>query len=216
LSAYSDRAFPLKKIAFSAYLCYYDYMQITSAKFVKGIIGTDDVLANWFPQIAFIGRSNVGKSSVINALTNQKGLAISSSFPGRTREINIFLVNESLYLLDLPGYGFAKAYKELREQLFKLIDWYLFKSPYQQKKVVLIIDANVGPTDKDLEMLAALEEFNKEIVIVANKIDKIKKSKYAGQLQEIEKLFSRHKVIPFSSYSKIGLDDLASEILIGG
>src|SRR3989339_1245667 len=170
-------------------------MLITSAKFVKGITGSDDVLANWFPQIAFIGRSNVGKSSVINALTNQKGLAISSSFPGRTREINIFLVNESLYLLDLPGYGFAKAYKELREQLFKLIDWYLFKSPYQQKKVVLIIDANVGPTDKDLEMLAALEEFNKEIVIVANKIDKIKKSKYAGQLQEIEKLFSRHKVI---------------------
>ncbi|MFH1684567.1 MAG: FeoB small GTPase domain-containing protein, partial [Candidatus Margulisiibacteriota bacterium] len=139
--------------------------------------------------------------------------AISSSFPGRTREINLFLINESLYLLDLPGYGFAKASKELREQLFKLIDWYLFKSSYQQKKVVLIIDANVGPTDKDLEMLAALEEFNKEIVIVANKIDKIKKSKCAGQLQEIEKLFSRHKVIPFSSHNQVGIEALASEIL---
>ena len=187
-------------------------MQITSAKYVKGIIGSDEILESEYPQIAFIGRSNVGKSSVINSLTNQKGLAITSSSPGRTRQINLFLINKSFYLLDLPGYGFAKASREVREQLFKLIDWYLFKSPYQQKKVVLIIDANIGPTDDDLEMLHTLEDFKKDIVIVANKIDKIKKSKYAGQLQEIQNLVGEHKVIPYSSYDKIGISALTREI----
>ncbi len=187
-------------------------MRITSAKFVKGINGSDKTLESWLPQIAFIGRSNVGKSSVINSLTDQKGLAITSSFPGRTREINLFLINGSFYLLDLPGYGYAKASLEVREQLFNLINWYLFKSPYRQKKVVLIIDAYVGPTKKDLEILHALEDFKKEIVIVANKIDKIKKSKYAGQLQEIMGLVGAHKVIPYSSHDKIGIKALANEI----
>ncbi|KAF0133694.1 MAG: GTP-binding protein [Candidatus Saganbacteria bacterium] len=167
-----------------------------------------------FPQIAFIGRSNVGKSSVINSLTNQKGLAITSSSPGRTRQINLFLVNKSFYFLDLPGYGFAKASHEVRKQLFDLIDWYLFKSAYQQKKVVLIIDANIGPTADDLEMLHTLEDFKKDIVIVANKIDKIKKSKYAGQLQEIKALAGEHKIIPYSSRDKIGISALTDEILI--
>ncbi|MBU0502513.1 MAG: ribosome biogenesis GTP-binding protein YihA/YsxC [bacterium] len=188
-------------------------MQIASAKFVKGITGADKILESGFPQIAFIGRSNVGKSSVINSLTNQKGLAITSSSPGRTKEINLFIINESLYLLDLPGYGFAKASREVREQLLGLIDWYLFKSPYQQKKVVLIIDANIGPTDKDLSMLHNLEDFEKEIIIVANKIDKIKKSKYTKQLEEIQNLVGEHKLIPYSSHDKIGIKALANEIL---
>jgi GTP-binding protein len=154
----------------------------------------------------------VGKSSVINSLTNQKGLAKTSSSPGRTREINLFLINKSLYLLDLPGYGFAKASRKASERLFKFIDWYLFRSPYQQKKVVLIIDANIGPTDNDLEMLHTLEDFQKDIVIVANKIDKIKKSKYTQQLQEIKYLVGEHKMIPYSSRDKIGIRALAHEI----
>jgi len=169
-------------------------------------------LEDGIPQIAFIGRSNVGKSSVINSLTRQKDLAITSSSPGHTRQINLFLINKSFYLLDLPGYGFAKASHGVREQLFKLIDWYLFKSPHQQKKVVLIIDANIGPTDDDLEMLRTLEDFQKDVVIVANKIDKIKKSKYVDQLQEIQDLAGEHKVIPYSSHDKIGRSALVNEI----
>lgn len=188
-------------------------MQITSATFVKGIVGTDEILEDHFPQIAFIGRSNVGKSSVINSLTNQKGLAITSSSPGRTRQINLFLINNAFYLLDLPGYGYAAASREVREQLFKLVDWYLFKSPYQQKKVVLIIDANIGPTKDDLEMLHTLEDFKKDIVIVANKIDKIKKSKYTGRLQEIKGLIEEHVIVPYSSHDKIGISALTQEIL---
>ncbi|MCX5751781.1 MAG: ribosome biogenesis GTP-binding protein YihA/YsxC [Candidatus Saganbacteria bacterium] len=187
-------------------------MQITSAKFIKGINGTDEILENEFPQVAFIGRSNVGKSSVINSLTGQKALAISSPYPGRTREINLFLINESFYLIDLPGYGYAKASHETREHLFKLIDWYLFKSPYQQRKVVLIIDANIGPTEADLEILHTLEEFRKDIVVIANKVDKINKSKYNEQLKAIKDLVGDHKVIPYSSYDKIGISNLADEV----
>ncbi len=187
-------------------------MQITSAEFVKGIIGTNEILEGGFPQIAFIGRSNVGKSSVINSLTDQKGLAITSSSPGRTREINLFLLNKSLYLLDLPGYGFVKSSRKVSKRLFKLIDWYLFRSPYQQKKVVFIIDANIGPTASDLEMLHTLEEFQKDVVIVANKVDKIKKSKYVGRFQEIKDLVGEHKIIPYSSHHKIGISALTHEV----
>src|SRR5579864_4839283 len=113
-------------------------MNITSAKFVKGVVVDDEVLNDGVPQIAFIGRSNVGKSSVINSLANQNGLAKTSSFPGRTQQINIYLVNKSFYLVDLPGYGYAKASKAEQEKLQQLIYWYLLGSDYEQKKVLLI------------------------------------------------------------------------------
>ena len=188
-------------------------MQINSAKFVKGIVESDDLLNCNFPQIAFIGRSNVGKSSLINSLTQQKDLAITSSFPGRTRQINLFLINNSSYFLDLPGYGFARSSVAVREQLFDLIDWYLFDSDYVQKKVVLIIDANIGPTKDDLAMLKALDGVKKDVIIVANKIDKIKRSKYETQFQAIKDQVGDHKIIPYSSHDKIGRNALTQELL---
>ncbi|MEK7180976.1 MAG: ribosome biogenesis GTP-binding protein YihA/YsxC [Patescibacteria group bacterium] len=188
-------------------------MNITSAKFLKGVDGTNETLEDGTPQIAFIGRSNVGKSSVINSLTNQKDLARTSSFPGLTKEINIFLINNSYYLVDLPGYGFAKASHEERERLQKLIFWYLFDSNCKQKKVVLILDANVGPTENDLEMLRGLEEHEKKIVIVANKIDKIKESEYKEKLNKLKSLVGEHKIIPYSSETKFGRSELINEIL---
>lgn len=187
-------------------------MQITSAAFVKGIVGFDAALDEALPQIAFIGRSNVGKSSIINSLTHQKGLAITSSFPGRTQQINLFVINKAFYFLDLPGYGFAKASHTVREELLALIDWYLFNSPYQQKKIVMIIDANIGPTKDDLKVLQALKKFKKDFVVVANKTDKIKKSKYAEQIQKIEALVGKHKIIPYSSHDKVGIESLTEEI----
>jgi len=113
-------------------------MKIKSAEFIKGAVGADNIFENEIPQIVFIGRSNVGKSSVINSLANQKNLAKTSSFPGRTQEINIFLINKAFYLIDLPGYGFAKIPKEVRYKIQKMISWYLFDSDYVFKKVVLI------------------------------------------------------------------------------
>jgi GTP-binding protein len=187
-------------------------VKILDARFLKGIVKPDSILEDGTPQVAFIGRSNVGKSSVINSLTGRKGLARTSSFPGRTQEINVFLIEGRTYLLDLPGYGYSKHSRETKRRLQGLIDWYLFQSPYRQKRVVLIIDAEVGPTDKDFEMLQALEEANKPIVIVANKVDKIKRSKTGARLKEIRAQFVSHKVIPYSSEKGIGQKELSEEI----
>ena len=188
-------------------------MNITSAKFIKGIVDADSALEANFPQIAFIGRSNVGKSSIINSLTKQKDLAKTSSFPGRTQQINLFLINNNTYLVDLPGYGYAKLSKESREDLQDLISWYLFDSGYVQKKVVMIVDAFIGPTASDIEMFEALTEHEKDIVIIANKVDKIKKSEYTKQLQKIKDTFNEYKVIAYSSVKGIGARELTEAIL---
>lgn len=188
-------------------------MDIASVQFVKGIIGPDTALENNFPQVAFIGRSNVGKSSVINSLTKQKRLARISAHPGRTQEINLFLINNSFYLLDLPGYGYAKSSKETRLELKKVIHGYLFESSYIQKKVVLIIDANTGPKEIDLKMLRLLEKHEKNVIILANKIDKIKPSIYKKKLSNIQEKVGKCLVIPYSTKKNIGRKELLNEIL---
>ncbi len=183
-----------------------------SMKFVKGVVKADKVLDDGTPQIAFIGRSNVGKSSVINSLAGRSDLARTSSFPGRTQEINVFSVNGAYYLIDLPGYGFIRDSKEKKERLHGLIDWYLFGSHYEQKTVVFIIDAEIGPTASDLVTLGALEEHRKNVIVVANKTDKIARSKYEGRLQNIRDKIGDHTIIPFSSKTKTGVGELAREI----
>ncbi|KKU13856.1 MAG: GTP-binding protein YsxC [Parcubacteria group bacterium GW2011_GWC2_45_7] len=188
-------------------------MNIKSATFVKGVVGTDEILEDGTPQIVFVGRSNVGKSSVINSLANQKKLARTSSFPGRTQEINIFLINKSVYLVDLPGYGFVKIPQKERERIQKMMQWYLFRSAYKLKKVVLIIDANVGPSSADLEMVRSLEEQENNIVVVVNKIDKIKKSEHEAKIQKIKATFGDRKIIFYSVEKKIGVTELTDEIL---
>ncbi|MFA5248160.1 MAG: ribosome biogenesis GTP-binding protein YihA/YsxC [Patescibacteria group bacterium] len=188
-------------------------MQIKSAKFVKGLVGPDKILENNIPKIVFIGRSNVGKSSLINSLTRQKGLAKTSSLPGRTQELNVFLINDNFYFVDLPGYGFAKLSKKDKKWLHELINWYLFDSYNEHQKIVLIVDAEIGPTKDDLEILKALEECKKNIIIVANKEDKIKKSLYQKQLNKIQDSIGDHKIFPFSSKTGFGADKLLREIL---
>jgi GTP-binding protein len=202
-------------------------MQLTSAKFMRGVGGTDELLDDGTPQVAFIGRSNVGKSSIINSLAGRTDLARTSDTPGLTQEINIYAIGRAhdrahnsthnpaheLYLLDLPGYGYARAPREVQERLQKLIYWYLFDSPYQQRKTILIIDAKIGPTDQDLQMLQALREHEKHIVIVANKIDKIKKSEYDARLAALADLaISNEKLILYSAQEKIGVDELRNAI----
>ena len=170
------------------------------------------MLEDGTPQIAFIGRSNAGKSSLINSLTGVKGLAISSKTPGRTQQINVFLINGTHYFMDLPGYGYTKTKVEIFVKLGKLIFWYLFNSN-NNPRVVLLIDAEVGPTDSDLEMLHELEMAGKDIVIVLNKVDKIQKSKYHAQIKKLEGLLKGHKLFPYSSTAKIGIEELTNELL---
>jgi GTP-binding protein len=187
-------------------------MNIKSAEFVKGIVD-DEILGNGIPQVAFIGRSNVGKSSVINSLVNRQDLARSSAKPGKTREINLFLINKDFYLVDLPGYGFAEGSLDERQNLKSLIQWY-FKHPHiAQRKVVLIIDAKVGMTESDSNMLRLLHQYGKNVVVIANKIDILKKADLKKQIQKIEKDVSFYNVIPYSAEKKIGVQALMAEIL---
>jgi len=188
-------------------------MKITSAQFAKGARGSDSIFEDGIPQVAFIGRSNVGKSSVINFLVGQNDLAKTSSFPGRTQKINLFLINKALYFVDLPGYGYAKVPNKLKDSLRAMVNWYFFVSNCQQKKIVLIIDASVGLTRDDLDMLHSLEEHQKNIIVVANKVDKIKPAKYQEQLKAIKELIGVHQIIPFSAKDKIGDVELLKEIL---
>lgn len=187
-------------------------MKITSAKFIKGVVGEDKILENEIPQIAFIGRSNAGKSSLLNSLTGSKKLAITSNTPGRTKEINVFLINGTHYFMDLPGYGYAKAGAKTLEKLSELIFWYLLDTDYSQK-IVLLIDSVVGPTKDDLEVLRELEKAGREIVVVLNKVDKIKKSQYRNQLEKLSKQIVGHKLFPYSSVTKVGIEELSNELL---
>ncbi len=188
------------------------YMEIKSAKFIKGIIGADDILYDGILQIAFFGRSNVGKSSVINSLVNRKNLVKSSNRPGKTQRLDFFLINNNTYFVDIPGYGFAKIPKNRREKLRKLILWYLLYSEVENRKIVLIIDAKVGPTSFDIEMIELLQKNNENIIIIANKIDKLKKNDIKKQIQSIIQEIKNDNVIPYSAKTKQGREELLLKI----
>jgi GTP-binding protein len=187
-------------------------MNINSVKFLKGIVGEDPILFDGIPQIAFVGRSNVGKSSLINSLTNSS-VSRTSSFPGRTQEVNIFLVNKKFYFADLPGYGYAQASGRGKEKIFDLIDFYLFNKNFDQKKIVLIVDSFVGMTDKDIAMYQELVSEHKDFIIALSKIDKLNQSEYQKSLREIKKIVGEHPLFPFSSKNKKGLKEILNEVL---
>jgi GTP-binding protein len=198
---------------FLAFVYYRMNIKIESAQFAKGVRGTDPIFDDGIPQVAFIGRSNVGKSSVINSLVGSKDLAKTSSFPGRTQKLNFFLINKSLYFVDLPGYGYANVPGKLRESIRAMVNWYFFVSEYKQRKVVLIIDAKVGPTKNDMEIIRAMDEYKKDIIIIANKIDKMGKMECEAQLKIIGESMGGHKVFPCSAKKKIGIREVLEEIL---
>jgi GTP-binding protein len=183
-------------------------MKITTAEFVKGITGTDPILKSSFEQVAFVGRSNVGKSSVINSLTGRKNLVKSSGEPGKTKEINFFLINKNFYFADLPGYGFAKLPFKKREKLRKLIIWYLTYSDVRPKWVVLIIDAHVGVTALDREMISILTECSHPFFILANKVDRIPSSKRVATERAIRTLVAPVKVLFYSAKSGEGKEEV--------
>lgn len=157
------------------------------AQFVKGIIGTDPILDESDRQhIAFVGRSNVGKSSVINAVLGRNSLVRSSSRPGKTTEINFFSVDSGYYFVDLPGYGFARMGEKQREKLRKLILWYLMYTQVRNRKTFVVLDAQVGLTDFDRAVIGQLAEQNEEVYVVANKIDRLNQKERHHLSQELE------------------------------
>ena len=191
-------------------------MKITSVEFIKSVENIDHIPKDNLNEIAFAGRSNVGKSSLINCLLNRKKIAKTSSTPGKTRLLNYFKINEKFYFVDLPGYGFAKASKTERVQWQRLIESFLTQSP-NLKGVVSIIDSRIGPTKLDLQLLEWLKNLNIPIILAATKSDKLSKSallnqvrKYSNQLSD----FKLKKITPFSAISGTGKKEVWREIAI--
>ena len=188
-------------------------MKIQSAEFVRGIKGTNPILNSSLPQIAFVGRSNVGKSSTLNALLNRKDLVAVSKKPGKTTEINFFLVNAKIYFVDLPGYGYARADIKKREKIRKLIVWYLTSGEVRPTLVVLITDIQAGFTDFDREMLHIIQEQGYPYVVVANKIDKLNQKEIARELLKMKNESNGIEIFPHSAKTKKGMDILREKLL---
>ncbi|HRY62395.1 MAG TPA: ribosome biogenesis GTP-binding protein YihA/YsxC [Candidatus Paceibacterota bacterium] len=186
-------------------------MKIESAIFRKGIRGDDRILNEDKPQIAFVGRSNVGKSSLLNCLLNRKDLVKSGKMPGKTREINFFLINGKYYFVDLPGYGFAKLPIDVREQIAKMIQWYFFQKVFH-RKAVLVLDAKVGPNAMDLEMYRILRDQKEEVIIVANKIDALNQKERNTQLKLMAEEMPGVEIIPCSAKTKEGREKILEKI----
>ncbi len=166
------------------------------------------------PEVAFAGRSNVGKSSLINKLVQRKKLARVSNTPGRTREINFFEVNEAFILADLPGYGYARVSKEKRAGWRPLIESYLRGSP-SLRGVVQLLDARHEPTGDDLQLLEFLSEVGTPTLVVATKVDKLPKSQRAERIVALARCagVDVEQVIPFSAVSGEGRNELAEAIV---
>lgn len=165
---------------------------------------------NTKPEVAFAGKSNVGKSSLINALMNRKALARTSAQPGKTQTINFYNVNNEIYLVDLPGYGYAKVSQQEKEKWGKLIERYLHESP-QLKAVFLLIDIRHAPSENDRNMYDWIVYQGYEPIIIATKLDKIKRSQVPKNLKVIRTSLNvpeGTRVIPFSAETKQGRDEI--------
>lgn len=171
---------------------------------------TSKLPENLLPEIAFAGKSNVGKSSLINGLLNRKALARTSSSPGKTQTINFYNINKELYFVDLPGYGYAKVSQEIRNKWGKMIEKYLHTSE-QLKVVFLLIDIRHAPGENDKIMYDWIVANGYEPIIIATKLDKIKRSQKDKNVKLIrEKLGigTDTKIIPFSAVSKQGKEEI--------
>lgn len=185
-------------------------MQISSAKFVLSALDPEQYPRDRRPEFAFVGRSNVGKSTLLNTLLGKKGLAKTSGTPGKTQTLNFFDVNEKLYFVDLPGYGFAKVPKSMKETWNKVMMEYL-RSREPLRMVASLVDSRHKPSPLDVEMLHLLEEAEVPTLVVATKIDKLKRSQRHRSLQLIRETLGLEKdmlVLPFSAETREGYKEL--------
>lgn len=184
-------------------------MKVNNSKFVISAVSDKQYPQDDLPEIALSGRSNVGKSSLINAVLNRRNLARTSQQPGKTQTLNFYLVNTDLYFVDVPGYGYAKVSKEQRQKFGEMIQDYL-ETRADLKGLVLLVDARHDPTVDDINMFNYALCLNIPILVVATKIDKLKKSAI-GQLESkiglsLDLTQSLVTFLPFSSETKINID----------
>ena len=191
-------------------------MHITSAEFIISNTDVTKCPSDGLPEYAFIGRSNVGKSSLINMLTNHKGLAMTSSKPGKTLLINHFLINKEWYVVDLPGYGFAKRANKHRGQITQVIQDYILEH-LEMTNLFVLIDPRVEPQPIDLEFIEWLGENNIPFSIVFTKVDKLKTNQINSSVQRfINKLKEQWEELPpyfiTSSKDKTGREEILNYI----
>jgi GTP-binding protein len=186
-------------------------MKISSAEFVKSAFNESHWTTDGLPEIAFLGRSNVGKSSLLNSLLQRKGLARTSNTPGRTQSINYFLVNRQFYFVDLPGYGYAKVSKTMRDDWGKMAESYLA----ERRELVLsihLVDSRHEPTELDRQLHEWLVFHEKHHAVIATKADKLSNNKLQKNLQEIKQTMPESPVIAYSSLTGKGKDAVWQEI----
>ena len=165
---------------------------------------------NQLPEVAFAGRSNVGKSSLINALMNRKAYARTSSQPGKTQTINYYRINDQIYCVDLPGYGFARVSREEKAAWGKMIEKYLVTSE-QLAAVFLLLDIRHRPNANDKQMFDWIQYMGYQAIVIATKADKIKRSQIPGQLRQMKEELKADEdtiIIPFSALTKQGREDI--------
>lgn len=189
--------------------------KINNSDFVTSAVKRDQYPTTGLPEIAFVGRSNVGKSSIINALTNRRKLAKVSQTPGKTRLINFFIINnDELYLVDLPGYGYAKVSKTEKASWGNTIETYL-SGRNELKRVVLLVDSRHKPTADDIQMHEWIKFYGYDEVIIATKSDKLSNNELRKSekiIRDTLKLTKEDKLYFFSSVNKKGKDELVNEL----
>ena len=182
-------------------------MKVTSAEFVKSAFKESDWPLDSKPEVAFLGRSNVGKSSLINSLLMVRGLARTSSTPGRTQSLNFFLIDERFRFVDLPGFGYARVPQNIRESWGDMVTSYLAN----RRQLVLsihIVDSRHEPTKQDLQLHEWLEQSNKPRLIVATKSDKLSNNELRKNLEHIRQVLSDGSVVAYSAKTGRGRDEL--------
>ncbi|MBD7913000.1 MULTISPECIES: ribosome biogenesis GTP-binding protein YihA/YsxC [Clostridium] len=189
-------------------------MLIKTSEFIISAVKREQYPTDNRVEIAFVGRSNVGKSSIINALTNRKKLAKVSQTPGKTRLINFFLINNDFHLVDLPGYGYAKVSKKEQASWGKTIETYLHGRE-ELKRVVLLVDSRHKPTADDITMFEWIKHYGYDVIVVATKKDKLSNNdlrKSEKLIRDTLKLTSEDKLYFFSSLNKKGRDELIDNL----
>ena len=190
-------------------------MNLQIAEFVTSVTDLSKLPKDGLPQIVFSGKSNVGKSSVINRVLNRKNFARVGETPGKTVHINFFRIDNRAYFVDLPGYGYAKVPKAEKERWGKLMEQY-FSVPERVSLGIQIVDARHKPTADDVTMCAYFQSTGRPFVVVANKLDKLKKSELEPNLALIRQTLSLSEdtpLIPFSAEKGTGRDELVKAIL---
>ncbi len=190
-------------------------MEIKQSEFIISAVKPNQYPTDNMVEYAFVGRSNVGKSSLINTLTNRRKLVKVSGTPGKTRLINFFLINNSFYFVDLPGYGYAKVSKTEQAKWGKMMEDYLIRRP-QLQKVALLVDCRRKPTKDDLLMYGWIKHFGYEVVIVATKKDKLNRAELVKNnkiIRETLELEADEEIINISSLKKVGVKELLESMV---